>query len=100
MKNSVKQKNDQMERKGSWKHKVEPCKDLDRYPWLHSWKRLEPREKDKMKQMKPRIWRASGIKNWIYSMKQEKELYYAYPSPIKIDDKQRIWHTTYSRIKD
>ena len=39
-------------------------------------------------------------KELITWMKQEQELCYVYPSPISIDDKQQIWHTTYSRRKD
>ena len=72
MKNSVKQKDDQTEGKGSWMHKVNPCTDLDESLWWNSCKMLELREK-KDELLEPRICMInhSRIRNWINSMKQE-----------------------------
>ena len=80
MKNSGKQKEWSIEKKDE-KSKVEALQ------WFDEALRRDKDKtwnsgKEKMKQEKSRIWLTSGIRNWIYSMKQEKELHYSYPSPI------------------
>ena len=45
MKNSVKQKSDQTEGKRSWKHKVNPCTDIDESSWWENLESFELREK-------------------------------------------------------
>ena len=57
----VNKKNDQTERKGSWKHKVKPCNDIDGASRRDNVEKLGTPEKDE--QMKSRIWWASGVRN-------------------------------------
>ena len=69
MKNSVKQKNDQTERKGSWKHKVKPCNDLDGASRRDNAENLELRKKDEQQEAKnlflpDKLWR-KGLITWM-----------------------------------
>ena len=51
MKNSLKQKDDQTEGKRGWKHKVNPCNDLDESPWRDKEERVgTPEKKDEQKE--------------------------------------------------
>ena len=60
-----------MKRKRSWKHKVKPCDDLNGASWWHTRESLELREKKRWNKWNEEFWWTSGIRNWIYSMKQE-----------------------------
>ena len=62
MKYSGKQKDD--ERKGSWKHKVNPCNDLDGSSrWDNAENLGTPEKKDKASRTENVILWTSGIKN-------------------------------------
>ena len=67
----VNKKNDQTERKGSWKHKVKPCNDIDGASRRDNAEKLGTPEKKRWNKFDREFWWGSGIRNWIYSMKQE-----------------------------
>ena len=92
-------KNDQTKGKRGWKHKVNPCTDLDESPWCTNWKRLGLQEKEEMKQLKTEslmsLWNKELLTWWSKNKNYVMRIHHQFKL-VTINGP----HTTYSRRKD
>ena len=87
-------------RKRSWEHKVKPCDDLDGASRQDNAENLELRKKVEQHITEKFIPVWTPVERIKHLDETRTRIMLCVSITHIIDDKQRIWHTTYSRRKD